>query len=122
MRSPSTETESALDALLYTRFVNLVDPASLALIIPVISRGLNGQQPQTRPKAAQIVASMVHLVGDAQTLAPYAEDLVKLLEEAAQDPQAESRTTAARALGVLASAMSNTLVDKIASWCLHGVL
>ncbi|KAK7196793.1 hypothetical protein NESM_000619600 [Novymonas esmeraldas] len=116
MRSPSTETETALDALLYTRFVNMVDPASLALIIPVLARGLGGQATQARPKAAQIVAAMVNLVSDPRALVPYAEELVRLLEEASQDPSTEARTTAAKAAAALASAIGGPLVDDICQW------
>lgn len=116
MRAPSTDTEAALDALLYTRFVNMVDPASLALIIPVLSRGLGAQTPHTRPKAAQIVASMVNLVSDPKALLPYTDDLVRLLEESSQDPQAEARTTAAKAIAALAAATGISLVERILQW------
>ncbi|KAG5507619.1 hypothetical protein JKF63_06568 [Porcisia hertigi] len=116
MRSPSSETETALDALLYTRFVNMVDPASLALIIPVLSRGLGGQVAHTRPKAAQIVAAMVNLVSDPRALLPYTEELVRLLEEASQDPSTEARTTAAKAAAALASAIGGNLVEEICQW------
>ncbi|KAG5481052.1 hypothetical protein LSCM1_06728 [Leishmania martiniquensis] len=121
MRSPSTETEPALDALLYTRFVNMVDPASLALIVPVLSRGLGGQAGRTRPKAAQIVAAMVNLVSDPRALLPYTEELVRLLEEASQDPSTEARTTAAKAVAALASAIGGNLIDEICEWA-FGVL
>lgn len=121
MRSPSTETETALDALMYTRFINVVDPASLALIIPVLCRGLSSQMPHTRPKAAQIVASMVTLVNDPMTLLPYSDELVHLLEEASQDPQAESRTTSAKAIAALTAAIGGSLIDNVTQWC-FGVL
>nr|CCC94358.1 conserved hypothetical protein [Trypanosoma congolense IL3000] len=117
LRSPNTETENALDALLYTRFVNAVDPASLALIIPILARGLSNQMPHTRPKAAQIVASMVNLVNDTKSLKPYSRQLVSLLEEAAEDPNTETRTTSAKAISALAAAVGGTLVDEIVSWC-----
>ncbi|KAH9589385.1 hypothetical protein LSM04_007840 [Trypanosoma melophagium] len=117
LRSPNTETENALDALLYTRFVNAVDPASLALIIPILARGLSHQMPHTRPKAAQIVASMVSLVNDPKSLKPYCEELVKLLEEAAEDPTSESRTTSAKAIAALAAAIGGKIVDDIIAWC-----
>ncbi|KAG5481373.1 hypothetical protein LSCM4_07084 [Leishmania orientalis] len=116
MRSPSTETETALDALLYTRFVNMIDPASLALIVPVLSRGLGGQGGRTRPKAAQIVAAMVNLVSDPRALLPYTEELVRLLEEASQDPSPEARTTAAKAAAALASSIGGHLIDEICQW------
>ncbi|KPI89976.1 hypothetical protein ABL78_0944 [Leptomonas seymouri] len=121
MRSPSTETESALDALLYTRFINMVDPASLALIIPVLSRGLSTQVAHNRPKAAQIVAAMVSLVSDPRALLPYSDELVHLLEEASQDPSTEARTTAAKAAAALASAIGSNLIDEICRWA-FGVL
>ncbi|KPA78563.1 hypothetical protein ABB37_06163 [Leptomonas pyrrhocoris] len=121
MRSPSAETESALDALLYTRFINMVDPASLALIIPVLSRGLAAQVSHTRPKAAQIVAAMVNLVNDPRALLPYTDELVRLLEDASQDPSTEARTTAAKAAAALASAIGGNLIDEICQWA-FGVL
>ncbi|KEG15173.1 hypothetical protein DQ04_00161130 [Trypanosoma grayi] len=117
LRSPNTETENALDALLYTRFVNAVDPASLALIVPILSRGLSNQMPHLRPKAAQIVASMVSLVNDPKSLKPYCEELVKLLESAAEDPMSESRTTSAKAIAALAAAIGGKIVDDIVAWC-----
>lgn len=117
MRNPSTETETALDALLYTRFANVVDPASLALIVPVVSRGLSGQIKQTRSKAAQIVASMVSLVRDPKSLEPYADELIDLLQSAAQDPETEARTTSAKALAALCCAMGLHLVHRVALWC-----
>lgn len=117
MRSPSMETENALDALLYTRFVNVVDPASLALIIPIISRGLSGQVKNTRSKAAQIVATMVTLVRDPQSLTPYADELILLLQSAAQDPEPEARTTSAKALSALCSAIGLHLVHRVVTWC-----
>ncbi|PWV17582.1 hypothetical protein C3747_18g172 [Trypanosoma cruzi] len=117
LRSPSTETENALDTLLYTRFVNAVDPASLALIIPILSRGLSSQMPHLRPKAAQIVASMVNLVNDPKSLKPYSEELVRLLEEAAMDPMSEARTTSAKAVAALSAALGGKMVDDIVAWC-----
>lgn len=117
MRSPSSETENALDALLYTRFINVVDPASLALIIPIISRGLSGQVKNTRSKAAQIVATMVTLVRDPQSLTPYADELILLLQSAAQDPEPEARTTSAKALSALCGAIGLHLVHRVATWC-----
>lgn len=118
MRSPNSETDAALDALMYTRFVNVVDPASLALIIPVILRGLNGQLRNTRSRAAQIAASMVLLVGESSSLIPYADDLILALEGAAQDPEAEARTTAAKALAALCCSVGLHSVHRVALWCL----
>ncbi|KAF8282525.1 hypothetical protein TcBrA4_0084050 [Trypanosoma cruzi] len=117
LRSPSTETENALDTLLYTRFVNAVDPASLALIIPILSRGLSSQMPHLRPKAAQIVASMVNLVNDPKSLKPYSEEIVRLLQEAAMDPMSEARTTSAKAVAALSAALGGKMVDDIVAWC-----
>ncbi|CUG82316.1 Hypothetical protein, putative [Bodo saltans] len=114
MRCPSTETEAALDALLYTRFVNVVDPASLALIVPVVKRGL-GEQMRTKAKAAQITAAMVNLVSDRKSLTPYVDDLLVLLENAAQDPMNDVRTTSAKAISALSAVMPG-LSDEVCQW------
>lgn len=118
MRNPSAETENALDALIYTRFMNAVDPASLALILPVVLRGLSERGFTVKGKAAQIVASMVKLVSDPKSLEPYAHELLARLQQTAQDPQAEVRTTSAKAISALASNLMSTIVEDVTNWCL----
>lgn len=117
MRNPSSDTDGALDALMYTRFVHAVDPASLALIIPVVTRGLSDQMTgSSKGKSAQIVASMVSLVTDTKTLVPYAGELVRKLQAAAQDPLNEVRSTSAKAIASLCATIGTVLLDSVTEW------
>lgn len=116
MRNPS-ETEAALDALLYTRFNSAIDPASLSLIMPVVFRGLSERERDTRGKAAQITASVVSLVSHAASLAPYAEELTIKLRGTIVDPHASVRATSAKALAALAYSLGGQRPDEVVDWC-----
>ena len=54
---PTTHTEKCIDILLETTFVNVVDAPSLALIIPIISRGLKERKADMKKKAAKIAGN-----------------------------------------------------------------
>jgi hypothetical protein len=97
---PAKYTEDALDALIKTQFVHYIDGPSLALIIHVIHRGMKDRSANTKRKACQIVGNMAILV-DPKDLSPYLHQLIEELEIAMVDPVANTRATAARALGSL---------------------
>lgn len=59
-------TRACLDALLDTAFVSAVDAASLALVAPVVHRGLRERSGEAKRRAARIVGSMATLVGDCK--------------------------------------------------------
>ena len=56
--------QSCLDTLLSTTFINTIDAPSLALVVPVVHRGLRDRAGETKRKAARIVGSMCSLVND----------------------------------------------------------
>lgn len=97
---PAKYTEEALDSLIKTQFVHYIDGPSLALIIHVIHRGMKDRSANTKRKACQIVGNMAILV-DSKDLLPYLHQLIEELEIAMVDPVANTRATAARALGSL---------------------
>jgi hypothetical protein len=47
-------TDSALDSLMYTRIVHSVDAPALAILMPVLFRGLKGREISAKKKAAQV--------------------------------------------------------------------
>merc|ERR1719424_2023695 len=51
---PAELTQPCLDVLLEMTFVNVVDAPSLALIVPVLSRGLRDRRADLKKKAAKI--------------------------------------------------------------------
>ena len=61
---PNTKAKIALETLLNTIFVNTVDAASLALIVPVVHRGLRDRSGDAKKKAARIVGDMCELINE----------------------------------------------------------
>lgn len=101
LNDPTTHTKRALQDLMRTSFVHSVDPPSLALIIPILKKGLKGRTAVTKKMSAQVVGSMCSLIGDVKDILPYAGVLLKYLKGVLVDPSPEVRAVAARALASL---------------------
>lgn len=56
---------------LQTTFVNSIDSPSLALLVPIVHRGLRERSAETKKKAAQIVGNMCSLVTEPRDMIPY---------------------------------------------------
>ncbi|KAI9008544.1 armadillo-type protein [Hyaloraphidium curvatum] len=97
---PNNKTHSALTALLETAFVHYIDAPSLALVVPILKRGLRERSTDTKKRAAQIMGSMAMLT-EAKDLLPYMGDLLPLLKGVLVDPVPETRAIAAKALGTV---------------------
>ncbi|KAJ2996777.1 translational activator of GCN4, partial [Globomyces sp. JEL0801] len=96
--NPNHKTQTALSALLDTTFVHYIDAPSLALLVPIIHRGLKERSAETKKKAAQIMGNMSSLT-EPRDLIPYLDTLLPPLKEVLVDPVPETRGTAARAFG-----------------------
>ncbi|KAA1470496.1 ARM repeat-containing protein [Dentipellis sp. KUC8613] len=99
MVDPS-KTPNALSALLKTSFVHYIDHSSLALVIPILERGLRERSADTKRKAAQIVGNLASLT-DSKDFVPYMPTLLPMVHVVLVDPVPEARATAAKALGTL---------------------
>jgi hypothetical protein len=66
--TPNEHTKTCLDTLLDTVFVNTVDAASLALIVPVLNRALRERSTELKKKAAKIVGNMSSLINDPKDM------------------------------------------------------
>eukprot|EP01080_Neovahlkampfia_damariscottae_P010097 gene10097-2517_t len=119
INNPDT-TESALDNLIYTRFIHSIDPASMSLLIPVIVRGLKDRIVECKKKSAIIVANMSSLVDDESVLAPYINILIPLLQTILIDPNPDVRAAGAKAIGVLATSI-RTNTEAVLPWLLSNV-
>ncbi|KAJ2458968.1 translational activator of GCN4, partial [Coemansia sp. RSA 2424] len=97
---PAKNTDSALRTLLHTAFIHYIDAPSLALVIPILQRGMCARTASTKRNAAQIMGSMATLT-DPKDLSPYLAELVPLLRNVLVDPVPEARATSAKALGSL---------------------
>jgi len=101
LADPSNHTKTCLQHLMKTSFVHSVDPASLALIIPILRRGLMDRSPSTKKMAAQVVGSICSLISDVKDILPYSKTLLKYLKIIIVDPIPEVRAIGSRSLGAL---------------------
>ncbi|KAI9477816.1 MAG: armadillo-type protein [Benjaminiella poitrasii] len=100
LSDPNSKTAPALAALLQTSFVHYIDPPSLALVMPILERGLRERATEVKTKSAQIVGNMASLT-DQKDLVPYLNVIMPGLHEVLVDPVPAARGTAAKALGAL---------------------
>ncbi|OBZ91073.1 Translational activator gcn1 [Choanephora cucurbitarum] len=100
LSDPNTKTAPALTALLQTSFVHYIDPPSLALVMPILERGLRERATEIKTKSAQIVGNMASLT-DQKDLVPYLNIIMPGLHGVLVDPVPAARGTAAKALGAL---------------------
>jgi hypothetical protein len=116
---PNKHNKTALDTLLSTVFINTVDAASLALIVPVVHRGLRDRSGDVKKRAARIVGNLCKLVNDPQDMAPYVSLLLPEVQAALVDPLPEVRATAAKALGALTMGMGSSALGDTEPWLLE---
>ena len=98
--NPNAKTQTALSSLLDTTFVHYIDAPSLALLVPIIHRGMKERSAETKKKAAQIMGNMSSLT-EPRDLVPYLDSLLPPLKEVLVDPVPDARATAARAFGTM---------------------
>ncbi|KAI9103109.1 armadillo-type protein [Phlyctochytrium arcticum] len=99
---PNGKTLPALKALLDTSFVHYIDAPSLALLVPILHRGLKERSTDIKKRAAQIMGNMATLT-DPKDLTPYLPTLMPGLKEVLVDPVPEARATSAKAFGNMVS-------------------
>ncbi|CEG70748.1 hypothetical protein RMATCC62417_06588 [Rhizopus microsporus] len=100
LSDPNNQTGPALTSLLQTSFVHYIDPPSLALLMPILERGLRERTTEVKTKSAQIVGNMASLT-DQKDLVPYLPVILPGLHQVLVDPVPAARGTAAKALGAL---------------------
>ncbi|KAG7441044.1 ARM repeat-containing protein [Guyanagaster necrorhizus] len=94
------KTPNALSSLLKTSFMHYIDHSSLALVVPILERGLRERGADTKKKAVQIVGNLASLT-DSRDFVPYLSELLPMVHMVLVDPVPEARATAAKALGTL---------------------
>ncbi|KAK0553938.1 translational activator of GCN4 [Tilletia horrida] len=97
---PNSKTAPALNAVLSTSFVHYIDSSSLALLVPIIDRGLRERSAQVQKDAARIVGNLAGLT-DSKDFVPYLPRLVPLVRVVLVSPVPEARAVSAKALGTL---------------------
>eukprot|EP00928_Gymnodinium_smaydae_P053482 TRINITY_DN3745_c0_g2_i1.p1 TRINITY_DN3745_c0_g2~~TRINITY_DN3745_c0_g2_i1.p1 ORF type:complete len:1423 (+),score=377.56 TRINITY_DN3745_c0_g2_i1:40-4308(+) len=94
-------TQSVLEKMGSQTFLSLIDPASLALLMPVLLRGLKERDSMSKKWSAQIFGATAMLVQDVDSIRPYLKTVVPMLRAALTDPVPEVQREAAKAFGVL---------------------
>ena len=100
--NPNQKTHIALKLLLETRFIHFIDSPSLALLVPIIHRGMRERSAEVKRKAAEIIGNMSQMT-EANDLIPYLNSIMPELKEVLIDPVPETRATAATSFGILVS-------------------
>ena len=111
LSNPAKYTEEALDSLLKVSFVHYLDAPSLALLVPILERGL-GDRSGLKRKAAQIIGSLSHLA-ERKDLVNHLDSLIRGLRIAAVDPVPTTRATASKALGSLMEKLGEDLIPDL---------
>uniref|UniRef100_A0A0E0KIC1 TOG domain-containing protein n=1 Tax=Oryza punctata TaxID=4537 RepID=A0A0E0KIC1_ORYPU len=118
LTDPNNHTKHSLDILLQTTFINSIDAPSLALLVPIVHRGLRERGVDTKKKAAQIVGNMSSLVTEPKDMIPYIGLLLPEVKKVLVDPIPEVRAVAARALGSLIIGMGEEIFPDLVPWLL----
>ncbi|GAC98197.1 hypothetical protein PHSY_005786 [Pseudozyma hubeiensis SY62] len=90
---PVEEVPKTIQLLAATTFVQEVDSPTLALMVPLLSRGLNERPTATKRKVAVIIDNMAKLVDNERTVRPFLGKLLPGLikiESTLADPEARS--------------------------------
>jgi len=100
------ENTQALDALMGTTFVSQVDRPTLAIIVPLLHRGLREREVQTKRKCSVVISNMVKLVCDAKDVEPFVDKLLPELKRVEEEvPIPEIRAYGAQAKATLIKAI-----------------
>ncbi|KAL7109894.1 hypothetical protein ACP275_06G203700 [Erythranthe tilingii] len=121
LTDPNDYTKYSLDILLQTTFINTVDAPSLALLVPIVHRGLRERSAETKKKAAQIAGNMCSLVTEPKDMIPYIGLLLPEVKKVLVDPIPEVRSVAARALGSLIRGMGEENFPDLVQWLLDAL-
>mmetsp|Transcript_18569 Transcript_18569/g.57180 ORF Transcript_18569/g.57180 Transcript_18569/m.57180 type:complete len:331 (-) Transcript_18569:46-1038(-) len=102
------ENVTALDRLMGTTFVSQVDRPTLAIIVPVLGRGLRDRDVQTKRKCCVVVDNMCKLVCDAKDVEPFVDKLLPELKRVEEEvPIPEIRAYGAKAKATLVKAIKD---------------
>ena len=101
LSDPQNSTLSALKSLTSTAFVHVFDAPSLALIVPILYRGMRDKSAGTKKQAMVIVGNVCSLIGSPADLIPYLPMLFECIQKIVIDPLPDVRQATAKAVGRL---------------------
>ena len=115
---PANSTKKGLEGLLETEFLHAVDAPSLALLIPVLQRGLKDKSGVAKRQSALIMGNMITMVNDPKDFIPYLPTLLPGLKGVLLDPIPDVRTTASKSIGSLVRGLGEAEVEDLRPWLL----
>ena len=118
---PSNKTKDALTALSLTDFVHAVDAPSIALVVPILRRGLQERVTSVKIQAATIAGNMCALVAEPRDLVPYLPQILPPLRRLVSDPIPDVRACTAKALGSLVRGLGLGEMPDLVPWLIQGL-
>ena len=106
------ETVRAIDELKATTFVASVDASTLAILCPILSRGLKDKMAINKRSCCIVIENMSRLVDSPQAVEPFGPLLVPELKKVAENVQFEEiRDAALAALLALTKALGHASIE-----------
>jgi hypothetical protein len=118
LTDPGNHTKTVLHKLLETEFLHAIDAPSLALLIPVLQRGLKDKSGTGKRHSALIVGNMVTMINDPKDFSPYIEPLLPGIKAVLLDPIPDVRATASKCIGSLVRGLGVAEVASLKPWLL----
>jgi hypothetical protein len=106
------DTVKAIDELKSTTFVASVDASTLAILCPILARGLKDKMALNKRSTCLVVENMSRLVETPTAVAPFGPLLVPELKKVAENVAFEEiRDAALKALGALTKALGHSSIE-----------
>jgi hypothetical protein len=110
------ETVKAVDELKATTFVATVDASTLAILCPILARGLKDKMALNKRSCCVVIENMSRLVETPTAVAPFGPLLVPELKKVAENVQFEEiRDAALKALNALTKALGHADIESAIS-------
>ncbi|GKY90637.1 hypothetical protein MPSEU_000037200 [Mayamaea pseudoterrestris] len=118
LTDPADYTARALESLIGTEFLHAIDAPSLALIAPILHRGLRDRGATTKRFGGLITGNITTMIADPKDMLPYLPLLLPDLQSCLLDPIPDVRSTAAKALGSLTRSLGDEILPELRPWLL----
>ena len=119
LTDPADNTAKALEALIATEFLHAIDSPSLALIAPILHRGLRDRGATTKRASSLITGNICSMINDPKDFVPYLPTLLPDLQASLLDPIPDVRSTSAHALGSLTRSLGEVIVLDLRPWLIE---
>ncbi|KAL3916015.1 MAG: hypothetical protein SGILL_005369, partial [Bacillariaceae sp.] len=119
LTDPADKTLAALEALIETEFLHAIDAPSLALIVPILHRGLRDRAATTKRYGALITGNICTMINDPRDFVPYLPTLVPDLKLSLVDPIPDVRSIAAKAFGSLTRGLGEDALPELRPWLIE---